>query len=372
MDSMLGAPKTIQWRPLITMPLCESDKQAKIKLFSSEILRDQYLRAGPAVQPLDRNSAPPKRIDYFFSSKITLYDDSDSPFGVRGTISPMGEPIYIDNPAFLLSFSSLNAGHTQSELIYFLNYIKKTITTKDKISLFVCKCIQEDVSLVFELLSALATFSIISIIDPDKTYFFKELQIVKVGRYVGLPWDRTQKVALISKGSYFEVKRDRDFYTEYTTDPRFVCDYAESVALTKGYRYELFEKVIFVKMKSAELMCSPERAMIIDPDVQEYLKGKGYKFLKLSDMTCLEHLLCVLGNAKKAITSYGNIACSNRFYYSKDCSLILLANKSYRREYSFKGHIVHSHIFPVAYQCIAVDFPDRPKVQDFIPLQGLL
>jgi hypothetical protein len=371
MNSMLGAPRSIEWRPLITRPLCKKDEEVTIRVFNSATLKEQFMRAGPALTSLDGTRKQP-RIDYFFSNSITLYDGSDSHLNVRDVITPMGNPIRVDAPAFLLSFTIQNAGHAQSELIYFLNHMSRTFSHNGSKKIFVCKVIQDKMKFVFDLLIALIGEDNVNIIHPDQTYFFKELEVVTVGRFLGLPWAKTKKVKLTQIDKCYKVNLEHDFFDEYPISPSSVYDYAQMVAKTECHKYTLYDKIFFVKSVSPESMCSPQRAMVISHEVQAFIESNGYKTIHLEDFASLEHLICVLGNAKMAITSYGNISCSNRFYYSKYCSLILLANRSYRREYSVDGHIVHSHIFPVANQYITLDFPDRPQVQDFSHLESLM
>jgi hypothetical protein len=69
---------------------------------------------------------------------------------------------------------------------------------------------------------------------------------------------------------------------------------------------------------------------------------------------------------KKVITSWGNIAAANRFFYSSDAEIVLLGNMAYSPEYEKipDTGCFGLLVFPVNKQYVVRNFPDAPSIPD--------
>jgi hypothetical protein len=111
---------------------------------------------------------------------------------------------------------------------------------------------------------------------------------------------------------------------------------------------------------------TPGRALQISSECREFLVSHGFKILSFSDFKNLRHCISILSHAKKVITSWGNIAAANRFFYSSDAEIVLLGNMAYSNEYEKipDTGCFGLLVFPVNTQYVVRGFPDAPSIPD--------
>jgi hypothetical protein len=118
-------------------------------------------------------------------------------------------------------------------------------------------------------------------------------------------------------------------------------------------------------MKTTEnpLSVTSNRAMYLSHSAKDIAAKAGFHILDFNKVADIEEYICVLHHADVVVFSYGATACTNRFFLKETCTVVVLANSSYKAEYNFQAredlwHPLHSHTFPVKRQIIWLDFPD--------------
>lgn len=256
----------------------------------------------------------------------------------------------------------------QSQFIALLHYIS-SIPSQVNHTFAISSILRDNIPFVWQLALGILGSNNIFVLDSTETYLFRHVTVIQAPVSVGV---KNVSINLKAKESagYEELVPRSPIPTLYKYDPSPVLEYSSKTYKKFASDYDLFDKIFFVKTAGEAKMGTPKRAITITNEVRSKLHALGYTVLSNSDFISLEHAITVLHHASKVITSWGNIAIANRFFYSPSATIVLLANNAYESEYA--NHIEPMHVFPVAKQYVVRNFPDRPCPQDFDRIQNII
>lgn len=308
-------------------------------------------------------------INYYFSPDIT----SEYETNWKQHFFPFETPIAIREPIVLLTFSLVNAGHSQSQLVEYFNVISMD-SRMSLCRLCISSIVKELLPHVYELLLLLFGNDRILVLNSYNTYFLADAYLIQSSTQINV---KRALISVLDKGWYQELLISGNPHAAYTKDISCITNAVRDIQSSQPLQTEAYEKIFFVKSSepfSSAYVGTPHRAIHISGDVKEYIIKSGFKILSFNDFRDLRHCISVLSQARQVITSWGNIAAANRFFYSTAAKIVLLGNTAYSNEYrslamnDFFGMLV----FPVEKQFIIREFPDKPCVGDFEKVMSLL
>lgn len=298
-------------------------------------------------------------INYFFSHDIT----SDYETKWKQSFFPFEEPTHIRESIVLLPFSLLNAGHSQCQLIAYFNIISKDPRLASA-KICVSSLVREYLPFVYDLLILLFTKERILEAESRNTYFLSSVYAVQALTSINI---RPEFINVVPHNSHQKLLLTSNPSVAYTEDIKCIKNVIQNIESAANSTPEAYEKVFFVKtIEPGVYTGSPNRAIQLSEECINYIRGQGFKILGLNDFRDLSHCITILSRARRVVTSWGNIAAANRFFYNFEAEIVLLGNKAYSNEYSAMSPTEYFKllVFPVAKQFIIRDFPDIPSIKD--------
>ena len=140
--------------------------------------------------------------------------------------------------------------------------------------------------------------------------------------------------------------------------------YVNNVYSDNHHAVKRSKKLFIVKNTEDANSISPGRGLTIDIESKQLAMERGFEFISISEFKDHIEYVSTLRRATHIVFSYGAITCANRFFLSPSAVVVLLANLSYAGEYTIGDsywHIRHSHLCPVSFQSVIMDFPDIVK-----------
>lgn len=304
-------------------------------------------------------------INYYFTNDISSPDEK-----VKG-FYPFERPIPIRETSVLLPIGLVNAGHAQCQIIGYYNMLANN-SSLGSCRLCVSSLVKTYMPFVYDLLVILFGEDRLTVLDNTATYFFPSVWLLQARYQLGM---KKNSVIVKDYEWYQKIHLPRNPAEAYVEDPSCILNAANAISKDPDNKWELYTKIIFVKTgNQSGRMNSPSRAMKLTPSVIELLVERGYKILSLGDFEDLRHCIATLHSAEKVITSWGNIATFNRFFYNTKARVVLLGNQSYSKEYQVipKDGFFPIAAFPVEEQFVVRDFPDSPKPAEVEKILALL
>lgn len=261
----------------------------------------------------------------------------------------------IDEPIIIFCASGINPGHLLSEMISFVNfYLKLGMQYRVAISVeFVLKS-----RYLYELLKKMLPLVKILILDSNKIYFFKKII-----------FRRNRWFIATSDWQAIEYKRQDNLIAlgdlrrlGFNDDLMNINKCVENIYINNHSRYELKKNIFLIKTNNDVNLSSAHRAMFISDSIRDQIEVDGYDLLKINDFEDIIEYICRIYHAENIVTSYGAIACANRFFVNPEANVLVLAHTHYEKEYMFKPdlwHPLHSHTFPVRNQNILLNYPNE-------------
>lgn len=350
---MLSEPKSYKWSRLIH---CHGDQAAEASPHGTiERLSSTYLRSA-LNQPL---------INYYFTDQVSSNDEQIKHF------YPYSRPIAVDEPSVLFPIALVNAGHAQCQVIGYFNILSKN-PELSRHKICISSAVVEKLPFVYQLILLLFGKNRVTILETSSTYYFTSIWLMQ-SRYSLVI--KPSRVTVQLKDGYQHLHLGGDPATAYTEDPSCVLNLSRDLSGRDLADLQIHEKLFFVKTEGiGGRMNSPSRAISLDHDTQNLIIERGFKIVHITDFSCLAECITTLHHAKKVVTSWGNIATSNRFFYSYEAQIVLLGNEGYANEYKSipSDGFLGIATFPVLNQFVVRDFPDKPRPTDIVKVLDII
>jgi hypothetical protein len=116
----------------------------------------------------------------------------------------------------------------------------------------------------------------------------------------------------------------------------------------------------------------------LEDNIKEILNSKNIKVISVNDFKDIYEYICVFYHAKNIVTSYGGVACTNRFFCNPNANVILIGNLHYKHEYDYDNetqmywHLRFSHIFVSNKQKVLLDFENKIHIDNLNKILNLL
>lgn len=348
-SQFLTEPQSYKWSRLIHHSNAQSDP-APQSGYIEQVTRVFFRSVKNAVW-----------INYYFSSDIT----SDYETNWKRHFSPFEDPEVIHEALVLLPFSLVNAGHSQCQLLGYHNIISHD-PSLGAYKLCISSVVKEYLPHVYELLVLLFGDDRIVVLDSRNTYFLSCAYLIQASTSVDV---RRSFVNVLWHDWYQDLQIEGNPYDAYTEDVSCIINAVRDIRSSYVLGSERYDKIFFVKTMVPDgrsYVGSPHRAIEISNECRDLMLRSGFKIISLDDFKDLRHCIAILSQARQVITSWGNIAAANRFFYNSDAIIVLLGNTAYSNEYESmpKTDFFGLLVFPVKKQYVIRDFPDVPSVQD--------
>jgi hypothetical protein len=266
---------------------------------------------------------------------------------------------YVAGIGIILNISGTNSGHALSEMISFLNYFINCNEQFDWVA--VTSAFAERNKFIFGLLCQFIPRAKIVLIKTQTIYKFDIITLRRnrwfnaIADWRSIRYTKTENLVHLSSLNLL--------IGMYCDSPSLITKLSKKLYSEEAFKYNLKKKVMMMKITESPLSVTPERAIHVPNSAKSIAVSAGFNIFDLNKISGIEEYICTLHHADIAIFSYGATACTNRFFLKETCTVILLANTSYKAEYDFKEtdelwHPLHSHTFPVKRQIIWLDFPD--------------
>ncbi|TCL87889.1 hypothetical protein C8J38_1305 [Rhizobium sp. PP-WC-2G-219] len=268
-------------------------------------------------------------------------------------------------PTVLLNMSTTNSGHSLSELISFINfYLDNNLDMNVAVPSSIC----EKLPHIYGILRNVIPMHRIKVLEATGVFAFKELYVRRNTHFNSvLNWQDINYTVIDDILLFSDLHG-----LQHIDSPGWLLNLCEEIYENNREKYEIYDTIMLAKLSTDESMTTPGRALMLGSDKRERLTSAGVRILSLQDFESTEHYITVLHGARTLVTSYGNVACTNRFFLNKYAEVVLLANCQYQWEYNHPGatgtpsrwHLRHSHLFPVARQTVIIDHNDEFQDRD--------
>jgi hypothetical protein len=266
---------------------------------------------------------------------------------------------YVAGNGIILKISGKNSGHALSEMISFLNYFINCNEQFDWVA--VTSVFAECNKFIFGLLCQFIPRAKIIIIKTRTIYKF-DMITLRRNRWFNAVAD-WRSILHTKTGNLVHLPSLISIVEKYVDSPILITNFSNKIHSEESYKYNLRKKVLMMKTAENPLSVNSERAIHLPNSAKGIAESAGFTIFDRNKISSIEEYICTLHHADVLVFSYGATACTNRFFLKENCTVIVLANISYKTEYDFKDreelwHPLHSHTFPVKRQIIWLDFPD--------------
>jgi hypothetical protein len=255
------------------------------------------------------------------------------------------EPITIDDDAFFLYFKSINTGHA---ITHFINsyFDYKNVTANNTRTIYISENIN-DMPFLLKLIKLMLPDSQIRYIKKDTIYKFNKVYIPEsifftFNLIYPKEIDISNNIHVIDSSAPvlecngYGILREPLHYFEKAI---------ETIYEENKDRYEKHDNIILVKSNYCKNFISPERKIYLSDDVINLIKKYNFKMIIPENEEDVTEFIVKLRYAKNIITSYGNINCTNRFFFNPNAIIKVIGNMSYKEEYNNEHYhtITHSY-----------------------------
>ena len=272
---------------------------------------------------------------------------------------PHAQTEHVAGNGIICNISGNNSGHALSEIMSFLNYFLSCDETFDWLA--VSSAFADCNKFMFGLLCQFVPRAKIRLLKTGTNYRFDRITLRRnrwfnaVADWRSIRHTRTDGLVHLTSLTYLLEK--------YQDSPKLIVDLSKKLYSEASSKYNLSKKVLLIKTTDNPLSVTRDRAFYLPKSAKDIALQAGFDIFDFQKIANIEEYICVLHHADIVVFSYGATACTNRFFLKESCTVVLLANSSYKAEYNFKAqddlwHPLHSHTFPVNRQVIWLDYPD--------------
>jgi hypothetical protein len=258
------------------------------------------------------------------------------------------------------NISTSNAGHSLSEILSLTHFLHSSAIL-EPVSIAVSQVVVDHMPFMFELMKRLNPKNKVRVIEVNSVYLI-ENGIFRINTHYNFTknWERTVYEQTTPKQlNFFGLNG----YIKYLDDTSPIENLVNEIANNSEQISSGTKKAVLIKQARDIFSNTPERSLNLSVNARKHLEDRGYEIFSIDDFTSLDDYITKIYNLKTLITSYGSVACTNRFFVNKECKVTLLANLSYKSEYDTMDfadyrHVRMYHLFPVEEQKVLLDFPN--------------
>lgn len=283
--------------------------------------------------------------------------------------------IEINKKIILMLISTTNSAHSLSEIIDFINYYKKEINFNNIVG--ISEYVVSHLPFLFELIKIFIPENNIIILNASNIYKFDIIITYRNFHFNSL--DNWNEIPFIKENNTIYFNNLYNVRNNFKCDPSFLFEKFEEIYNEHNHKYNLYDNIMLIKTGVDKYVFSHNRCMeILEDNIKEILNSKNIKVLSVNDFKDIYEYICVFYHAKNIITSYGGVACTNRFFCNPNANVVLICNLHYKYEYEYDNenemywHMRHSHIFVSKQQKVLLDFENKIDINNLNKILNLL
>lgn len=224
---------------------------------------------------------------------------------------------------FFLYFNSENAGHCLSQFIISMYEYKNQ-------KLYVSKCIKSMPFLEKLLYLYVDSFTFI---EEETLYKCKNMYIPPYCYYYVGYKENPIYDSILHTRTYYPISD----YNSLTPREDWFHSFIDAIYGKNHMNYKKHENICILKSQLTPDSTTPHRRMVLSSDVLNVLKTHNYVLLFPHEIQDIIEYICILKSAKNVITSYGNVQCTNRFFFTNS-KVKVICNQHYKSEYDLSWH----------------------------------
>ena len=262
----------------------------------------------------------------------------------------------------LLLISTTNSAHSLSEIIDFINYYKKESNCNNMVG--ISEFVASKLPFLFGLIKIFIPENRIIILNSSNIYKFSTVITYRNNHFNYL--NNWGDIQFIKENNTIYFNNLENVRNNFVSDTSFLFEKIEQIYNEHKHNYNLYDNIMLIKTSNDKYVFSKDRCMErIDDNIKEILNNNNIKVISVNDFKDIYEYICVFYHAKNIITSYGGVACTNRFFCNPNSNVILIGNLHYKYEYDYENenqmywHLRHSHIFVSKKQKVLLDFENR-------------
>lgn len=302
-----------------------------------------------------------------FDSYIQYYID-DIPDGDIPVIE-------INKKIILMLITTTNSAHSLSEIIDFVNYYKKESNSNNLVG--ISDFIVSRLPFLFELIKLFIPENNIIILNVSNIYKFDTI-ITYRNLHINCLND-WKEIPFIKENNIIYFNNLQNVRNKFQSDPSFLFEKIEEIYNEHKHKYNLYDNIMLIKTGVDKYVFSRNRCMeVLEDNIKEILNSKNIKVISVNDFKNIYEYICVFYHAKNIVTSYGGVACTNRFFCNPNANVILIGNLHYKHEYDYDNethmywHLRFSHIFVSNKQKVLLDFENKIHIDNLNKILNLL
>jgi hypothetical protein len=283
--------------------------------------------------------------------------------------------IEINKKIILMLISTTNSAHSISEIIDFVNYYRKESNYNSLVG--ISEFIVSRLPFLFELIKLFIPENNIIILNVSNIYKFDTIITYRNIHFNHLKnWN---EIPFVKENNIIYFNNLDNVRNNFQCDPSFLFEKIEQIYNEHKYKYSLYDNIMLIKTGVDKHVFSRDRCMeVLEDNIKEILNSKNIKIFSVNDFKDIYEYICVIYHAKNIITSYGGVACTNRFFCNPNANVILIGNLHYKYEYEYENqnqmywHLRHSHIFVSKKQKVLLDFENKIDINNLNKILNLL
>lgn len=277
----------------------------------------------------------------------------------------------IDDPLMVVAISTSNAGHAMSEIMSFVNFARDL---PSGFKFGISQAFVDKLPLIAQFFQRLYDADRVVVLRANQTYRLQQAWIRRENHFnASCNWmdlDYTSNDNVLSFANLHER-------IKFDDDPALVHSLVRRIYDQCRDRYPLHDRIMLLKTADSRNLTTPGRALILDESYRTAIQNSGFHLVSVERFESVEEYICTLYHARQIVFSYGSTTCTNRFFVSPTCDVIVIANQAYQFEYDYPvstgahWHVRHSHLLPVRRQRVVIGHNNVFSEADVGNLLGL-
>lgn len=278
----------------------------------------------------------------------------------------------IDDLLMVVAISTSNAGHAMSEIMSFVNFARDL---PPGFKFGISQAFVDKLPLISQFFQRLYDADRVVVLRAGQSYCLRRAWIRRENHFnASCNWinlDYTTKDNIL----YFHDLHKR---IKFDDDPASIYALVRHIYNECRDRYILHDRIMLLKTADSRNLTTPSRALVLDESYRAAIQNAGFHLVSVERFESVEEYICTLYHARQIVFSYGSTTCTNRFFVSPTCDVIVLANQAYQFEYEYPvstgahWHVRHSHLLPVRRQRVIIGHNNVFSEADVSNLLGLI
>lgn len=277
----------------------------------------------------------------------------------------------IDDPLMVVAISTSNAGHAMSEIMSFINFARDL---PSGLKFGISQAFVDKLPLIAQFFRRLYDTGRVVVLCSGQNYCMSRAWIRRENHFnASFNW---LDLDFTANGNVLKF-HDLHERIKFDDDPALVHALVRRIYDECRDRYRLHDRIMLIKTADSRNLTTPGRALILDESYRAAIQNAGFHLVSVEQFESVEEYICTLYHARQIVLSYGSTTCTNRFFVSPTCDVIVLANQAYQFEYEYPvsigahWHVRHSHLLPVRRQRVIIGHNNVFSEVDVSNLLGL-